>query len=149
MYLQMLTIERMSCFALGFILLDITQYPQTPFVITKVSLIGYHIIPSSPSCTLWPCRYHHTSTAHPTRQLTRAPLISQQAITYQTHGVTCYSGVSTPKIRSLAYSSMTNHITGRILTVSTILTHAQTTASILTRSTHILTNGRPTLLILA
>jgi hypothetical protein len=26
----------MSCFALGFILLDITQYPQTPFVIAKV-----------------------------------------------------------------------------------------------------------------
>jgi hypothetical protein len=43
--------------------------------------------------------------------------------------------VSTPTIWSLANSSMTKHITRRDPTVSTILTHAQTTASILTMIT--------------
>jgi hypothetical protein len=38
-------------------------------------------------------------------------LISKQAIPYRTHGGTCCPGVSTPKIRSIADSSMTNHIT--------------------------------------
>jgi hypothetical protein len=38
-------------------------------------------------------------------------LISKQAVPYQIHGGTCCPGVSTPKIRSLASSSMTNNIT--------------------------------------
>jgi hypothetical protein len=71
--------------------------------------IGYNRIPSSPSYTLRPYRYSHTSPAHPIRQLTRAFLISQQAIPYRTRGGTCYPGVSTPKIRSIADSSTTFH----------------------------------------
>jgi hypothetical protein len=62
-------------------------------------------------------------------------LISRQVIPYRTHGGTCCPGVSTPKIRSLADSSMANHITWRNLTVSTIPNHAQTTTSILTMVT--------------
>jgi hypothetical protein len=38
-------------------------------------------------------------------------LISKPGIPYQTHGTTCYPMVSTPKTRSLADLSMTNHIT--------------------------------------
>jgi hypothetical protein len=37
MSLQMSTLDCMSYFAIGFPLLDITQYPQTPFAIAKVS----------------------------------------------------------------------------------------------------------------
>jgi hypothetical protein len=53
-------------------------------------------------------------------------LISKQVIPRQTCGDTCCPGVSTPKTRSLADSSMTIHNTWRNSTVSTILTHAQT-----------------------
>jgi hypothetical protein len=38
-------------------------------------------------------------------------LISKQVIPYRTRGDTYYPGVSTPKTRSLADLSMTNHIT--------------------------------------
>jgi hypothetical protein len=38
-------------------------------------------------------------------------LISKQVVPYQTCGGTCCPGVSTPKIQSLADSSMTTHIT--------------------------------------
>jgi hypothetical protein len=107
MPLQRLTLDHMSCFAIGFPLLDITQYPQAPFAVANVSpcWISHNML--RPSCTLWLCRYHHISTAHPTRQFTRGSLISQQAIPYWTRGGTCYPGVSTIKIRSLADSSST------------------------------------------
>jgi hypothetical protein len=59
-------------------------------------------------------------------------LISKQAIPYRTRGGTCYPGVSTPKIRSLADLSMTNHVTWWNPTISTIPIYAQTTTSILT-----------------
>jgi hypothetical protein len=62
-------------------------------------------------------------------------IISKQAVPFQTRGDTCCPGVSTPKTRSLADSSLTNHITWRNPTISTILTHAQTMASILTTVT--------------
>jgi hypothetical protein len=61
-----------------------------------------------------------------------ASLISKQVVPYRTHGGTCCHGVSTPKTRSLADSSMINHNSWWIPTVSTIPTHAQTTASNLT-----------------
>jgi hypothetical protein len=64
--------------------------------------------------------------------LPTASLISKQAVPYQTHGSTCCPKVSTPKIRSLVDLSMTINITQWNPTVSTIPTHAQTTASILT-----------------
>jgi hypothetical protein len=62
-------------------------------------------------------------------------IISKQVVPYRTHGGTCCPGVSTPKTRSLADLSMTNHNTWRIPTISTILTHAQTTSSSLTQVT--------------
>jgi hypothetical protein len=71
--------------------------------------VGYNRIPSGPSYTLRPYRYSHTSSAHPTRQLTRAFLISQQVIPYWTCGGTCCLGVSTRKIQFLADSNTTCH----------------------------------------
>jgi hypothetical protein len=62
-------------------------------------------------------------------------LISKQVIPYRTREGTCCPRVSTPKTRSLANLSMTNHITWRNPTISTIPTHAQTMASILTTVT--------------
>jgi hypothetical protein len=70
-----------------------------------------------------------------------AALISKQAIPYQTRGDTCCPGVSTPKIRSLPDSSMTNHIPWRIPAISTNPTHAQAIAW----STDISTDGKPQL----
>jgi hypothetical protein len=91
------------------------------------------------SCTMWfrQCtKYvtktnhkewcHPHSTEHDTQPIVF--LISKQVIPYRTHG----PGVSTPKIWFLADLSMTNHITWWNLTVFTIPTYAQTTASILT-----------------
>jgi hypothetical protein len=92
-----------------------------------------------PSCTMWFRQFtkydhkvwcHPHSTEHDTQLI--AYLISKQSVPYRTRGGTCYPGVSTSKIRSLANSSMTNHIT---LTVFNHLHHsnlAQTKASILT-----------------
>jgi hypothetical protein len=37
MPLQRLTLDHMSCFAIGFPLLGTTEYPQAPFVVAKVS----------------------------------------------------------------------------------------------------------------
>jgi hypothetical protein len=75
------------------------------------------------------CIFPHTAEqdSQPT-----AALISKQDVPYRSCSGTCCPGVSTPKTRSLADSSMTIHITWQNLTVSTIPTHAQTTASILT-----------------
>jgi hypothetical protein len=36
MFLQRLTLDRISCFAIGFPILGTTEYPQTPFTIVKV-----------------------------------------------------------------------------------------------------------------
>jgi hypothetical protein len=68
-------------------------------------------------------------------KLTRAFLVSQQAVPYRTRGDTYCPEVSTPKIWSLTDSSMTIHITWRIPTISTIPNLTQTTASILTMIT--------------
>jgi hypothetical protein len=69
-----------------------------------------------PSCTRWLMQYTQYITQiyaspHSTEHdmLPTAFLISKKAIPYQTRGGTCCSGVSTPKIRSLAYSSTTCH----------------------------------------
>ena len=64
-----------------------------------------------------------------------ASLISKQVVPYQTRGGTYCPRVSTPKTRSLADLSMTNHISWWIPTVSTIPNLAQTTASNLTTVT--------------
>jgi hypothetical protein len=88
---------------------------------------------------LTPCvpRRVTTPISHSSDQGTLATtsLISKQAVPYRTRGVTCCPGVSTPMTRSLADSSMTNHITRWIQSVSTILNLAQTTSSKLTTAT--------------
>jgi hypothetical protein len=86
---------------------------------------------NDPSCTMWFRQFtknvtktdhkvwcHPHSTEHDTQPI--AYPISKQAIPYRTCGGTCCPGGSTPKIRLLVDSSMTNHITWRSPTVSTI-----------------------------
>jgi hypothetical protein len=111
---------------------------------------------SGPFCTLWFRQFtknvtktghidrsHPQSTEYDTQPT--AYLISKQAVPYQTCGRTCCPGGSTPKIRSLADSSMTSHITYRNPNCLHHSNLAQTTTSILTRSIHISTDGRPCL----
>jgi hypothetical protein len=73
------------------------------------------------------------SIEHDTQPI--AYLISKHVVSYWTHGGTCCPAVSASMTRSLADSSMTNNITWRIPTVSTIPKLAQTTASNLTTIT--------------
>jgi hypothetical protein len=70
-------------------MLGTTEYPQAP--LAPCSLVGIAI--------LVPLIQQD--------ELTRAFLISQQAIPYWIRGDTCCPGVSTPTIRSLADSSKT------------------------------------------
>jgi hypothetical protein len=84
---------------------------------------------------------HPYSTEHDTQPI--AYLISKQVIPYWTRGGTYCSGVSTPKIRSLADSSMTNHITWRNPTVFTIPTLLKPQHRSSPRSNHISIDGRP------
>jgi hypothetical protein len=93
MPLQRLILDCMSCYEIGFPLLGTIEYPQAP--LAPCGLVGIAI----PVLLIQQ------------NKLTRAFLISQQAIPYQTRGGTCCSGVSTPMIQSLADLSMTNHIT--------------------------------------
>jgi hypothetical protein len=86
---------------------------------------------------------HPHSTEHNTQPIVF--LISKQAIPYRTRSSTCCLGVSTPKIQSLADSSMTNHITWRNPTVSTIPTLLKLQHRSSPWSKHISTNGRPSL----
>jgi hypothetical protein len=65
-------------------------------------------------------RSHPHSTEHDTQPI--AYIISKQTVPYRTHGGTYCPRGSTPKIRSLANSSMTSHVTWRNPTVSTIPT---------------------------
>jgi hypothetical protein len=112
---------------------------------------------SCPFCTKWFSQFtknvtktghtdrsHLHSTEHDT--LPVAYLISKQVVPYRTRGGTCCPGGSTPKIRSLADSSMTSHITWRNPNRLHHSNLAQTTASILTKSIHISTDGRPSLI---
>jgi hypothetical protein len=99
---------------------------------------------SGPFCTMWfrqftknvtktghTDRSHPHSTEHHTQPV--AYLISKQAVPYRTRGGTCCTGSSTPKIRSLADSSMTSHITWQNPNRLDHSSLAQTIASILTR----------------
>jgi hypothetical protein len=70
-------------------------------------------------------------------------LISKQVVPYQTRGSTCCLVVSTPMIRSLADSSMANHITWRNPTVSTIPTLLKPRHRSSLRSRHSSQDGRP------
>jgi hypothetical protein len=86
---------------------------------------------------------HPHSTKHDTQPT--AHLISMQVIPYQTRGGTCCPGVSTPKIRSIADSSMTSHITWRNPSASTIPTLLKLQHWSSPQSNHISTDGRPSL----
>jgi hypothetical protein len=87
---------------------------------------------------------HPHSTEHETKPI--AFLISKQAIPYWTCGGTYYPRVSIPKISSLADPSMTNHITRRNPTISTILTLLKPQHRSSPQSNHISTDGRPSLI---
>jgi hypothetical protein len=136
----------MSCFAIGFPLLGITVYPQAPFAIAKVS--PSWVQQNTLMAPLAPCGLVGIAIPVPCfRQdkLTRAFLISQQAVPYQTCGGTCCPGVSTPQIWSLADLSMTSHITWRIPTVSSIPTLLKPQHRSSPGSNHISMDGRPPL----
>jgi hypothetical protein len=103
-----------------------------------------------PSCTMWfreftkyvtktdhKVCWHPHSIEHNTQPI--AYLISKHVIPYQTRGGTCCPGVSTPKIRSFADSSITNHITWRNPTVSLIPTLLKQQHRFSARSNHIST----------
>jgi hypothetical protein len=68
MPLQRLTLDHMSCFAIGFPLLGTTEYPHALLSLLKFPNIGYNRIHSGPSCTLRHYRYSYTSPGHLTRQ---------------------------------------------------------------------------------
>jgi hypothetical protein len=89
MPLRRLTLDRMSCFATGFPLLGTTKYPQAPFAIAKVS--PSWVQQNTLMAPLAPCGLVGIVILVPRfRQdiLTRAFLISQQAVPYRTRGGT-------------------------------------------------------------
>jgi hypothetical protein len=109
---------------------------------------------SGPFCTMWfrqftwnitqmghTDRSHPHSTEHDIQPI--AYLISRQAVPYRTRGGTCCPVVSTPKIRNLPDSSMTNDITWRNPTISTILTLPKSHHRPSPQSNHISMDGRP------
>jgi hypothetical protein len=86
---------------------------------------------------------HPHSIKHDTQPI--AYLNSKQTVPYWTRGGTYCPGVSTPKIRSLADSSITSHITWWNPTVSTVPTLLKPQHRSLPWSNHISTDGRPSL----
>jgi hypothetical protein len=107
-----------------------------------------------PSCTRWFRQFtkyvtktdhkvwcHPHSTEHDTQHIVF--LISKQS--FHTGHVVAHVilGGSTPKIRSLADSSMTNHITWWNPTIPTILTLLKPQSRSSPRSNYISTDGRP------
>jgi hypothetical protein len=105
-------------------------WPRVPASSVNVSLwleSLLHLVVQITSCI-----FSHTAEqdSQPT-----SSLISKQVVPYRTRGGTYWSGVSTPKIRSSADSSMTNYITWWNPTVFTIPSDVQTTTSIITTLT--------------
>jgi hypothetical protein len=111
---------------------------------------------SGPFCTMWFSQFtknvtmtdhkdrsHPHSTEHDTQPI--AWLICKQSVPYQTRGGTCCPGVSAPKIRSLADSSMTNHIIWQNPTITTISTLLQTQRRSSPWSNHISMDGKTSL----
>jgi hypothetical protein len=111
---------------------------------------------SGPFCTMWfrqfpenvtktnhKDRSHPHSTEHDTQPI--AHLISKQDVPYWTRDGTCCPVVSTPQIRNLADSTMTNHITWRNPTVSTIPTLLKSQHWSSPWWNHISMDGRPSL----
>jgi hypothetical protein len=88
-----------------------------------------------------------TSISHSSEQgtLSTASLIIKQDVPYRTRGDTCCPRVSTPKIWSLADSSMTNHKPWRSQPSPSFQIMLKPQRQISPRSPHIMTDGRPTL----
>jgi hypothetical protein len=99
MPLQRFTMGRMPRFAM--------------LVRSTIALLRFHGVVCGTKAPLAACepRRGTTPNSHSSEQGTplATSLISKQAIPYRTRGDTCCPGVSTPKNRSLAYSSMMNH----------------------------------------
>jgi hypothetical protein len=126
-----------------------------PHIVAPLAVLRV-LAPIGPFCTMWfrkitqnVTHMGHTDRSHPhsTEHITQpiAYLISKQANPYQTRSGTYCPGVSTPKIRSLADSSMTNHITWRNPIVSTIPTLLNSQHRSSPWSNHTSTDGRPPL----
>jgi hypothetical protein len=105
---------------------------------------------NAPSCTMWFrqfTKYEHKVWRHPhSTEHDAQPIaypMSKQGVPYRTHGGTCCPGTSSPKIRSLADSSMTNHITWWNPTVSTIPILLKPHHRFSPRSNHISVDGWP------
>jgi hypothetical protein len=101
---------------------------------------------------LAPCepRQVNTIISHSSEQdtLSTTSWIIKQSIPYWTCGSTYCPGVSTPKTRSLADSSMTNHEPWRLQSSPPFETLLKPQHRISSRLPHIMTDGRPTLSIL-
>jgi hypothetical protein len=128
------------------------RFPEQTVPVCSVKVSHTNV----PSCTMWFRQFttfvtktdhkvwcHPHSTEHDTQSI--AYLISKQAVPYHTCGGTCCPGVSTIKIQSLANSSMTNHITWRNPTISTISTLLKPQHRSSPQSNHNSMDGRPSL----
>ena len=104
---------------------------------------------SGTTTPLAPCEpgWVTTPNSHSFEQgtLPTASLISKQVVPYRTRGDTCCPRVSTPKTRSLAHSSMTNHKPWRSQPSPSFQTLLKSQHRISPRSPHITTDGRSTL----
>jgi hypothetical protein len=123
-------------------------------IVPACSAMVFHI--NVPSCITWFRQFtkyvtktdhkvwcHPHSTEHDTQPISY--LISKQALPYWTCGGSYCPGVSTPKIRSLADLSITNHLTWWNPTISTIPTLSKPHHRSSPRSNHISMDGRPSL----
>jgi hypothetical protein len=111
--------------------------------ITKVyyrSMSCFATVPRTNSPRL---QCHPHSTEHDTQPIVFQ--ISKHVVPYWTRGGTCYPGGSTSKIRSLANSSVTDHITWWNPTISTIPPLLKPHHRSSPRWNHISTDGRPSL----
>jgi hypothetical protein len=96
--------------------------------------------------TMWAWANDHAAS-HSSEQdkLSIASPISKQVVPYRTRVDTCYLEVSTPKTRSLADSSKTNHKPWRSQPSPPFQTLLKSHHRTSLRSLHIMTDGRPTL----
>jgi hypothetical protein len=110
----------------------------------KVSWGSHNTMAPLTSCELG---WVTTPISHSSKQgtLPTAYLVSKQVIPYRTRGNTCCPGVSTPKTRTLADSSMTNHKSWRLQPSPPFQTLLKPHHRNSPRSPHITTDGRPTL----
>jgi hypothetical protein len=69
MPLQRLTLDRMSCFAICFPLLGMTEYPQAPFTVATVSPYWVQQNTLRPLLHLAPCRYSQPHSSNKTNSL--------------------------------------------------------------------------------